>query len=136
MLTSKLLLTGTAIIASTSTGNAAVQLPKSACLGVLGVTGLSAHIALTKVAKAQAGETLVISSAAGQIGHLIGQIGKILGLHVIGDLLKSLLITTYPRCLKITEKVSFNIASEASYVYILSGQKLIKNAKNGEFLKT
>ena len=28
------------------------------------------------------------------------------------------------RCLKITEKVSFNIASEASYVYILSGQKL------------
>ena len=30
-------------------------------------------------------------------------------------------------CLKITEKVSFNIASKASYVYILSGQKLIKN---------
>ena len=27
------------------------------------------------------------------------------------------------RCLKITEKVSFNIVSEASYVYILSGQK-------------
>ena len=37
------------------------------------------------------------------------------------------------RCLKITEKVSFNIASEASYVYILSGRKLIKNAKNGPF---
>ena len=37
------------------------------------------------------------------------------------------------RCLKITEKVSFNIVSEASYVYILSGQKLIKNAKNGPF---
>ena len=35
--------------------------------------------------------------------------------------------------LKITEKVSFNNASEASYVYILSGQKLIKNAKNGPF---
>ena len=34
------------------------------------------------------------------------------------------------RCLKITGKVSFNIASEASYVYILSGQKFIKNAKN------
>ena len=37
------------------------------------------------------------------------------------------------RCLKITEKVSFNIASEASYIYILSGQKVIKNAKNGPF---
>ena len=43
------------------------------------------------------------------------------------------------RCLKNSEKVSFNPASEASYFYILSGQKLIKNAKNGqfgEFLKT
>ena len=37
------------------------------------------------------------------------------------------------RCLKNIEKVSFNIASEASYVYILSGHKLIKNAKNGPF---
>ena len=35
--------------------------------------------------------------------------------------------------MKITEKVSFNIASEASYVYILSGQKFIKSAKNGRF---
>ena len=37
------------------------------------------------------------------------------------------------RCLKNTEKVSFNIASEASYAYILRGQKLLKNAKNGQF---
>ena len=40
--------------------------------------------------------------------------------------------------MKITEKVSFKIASEASYGYILSGQKFIKNAKNykfGEFFK-
>ena len=45
----------------------------------------------------------------------------------------SLLIPRIPLCLKITEKVPFNIASEASYVYILSGQRLIKNAKNGPF---
>ena len=32
------------------------------------------------------------------------------------------------QCLKITEKVSFKIANEASYVYICSGQKFIKNA--------
>ena len=52
--------------------------------------------------------------------------------------LQTTLLYTYSRCLKITEKVSFNIASEASYVYILSGQKLIKNDKMvhfGEFLK-
>ena len=30
--------------------------------------------------------------------------------------------------MKITEKIAFNIASEASYVYILSGQKFIENA--------
>ena len=34
------------------------------------------------------------------------------------------------QCLKIIEKVAFNITSEASYVYILSGQKF---AKNGQF---
>ena len=36
---------------------------------------------------------------------------------------------------KSQKKVSFDIASEASYAYILSGQKFIKNAKNEEFLK-
>ena len=64
-----------------------IQLPKSASLGVLGIPGLTAHLALTKVSNAQPGETLVISSAAGQIGHLAGQIGKALGLHVIGEYL-------------------------------------------------
>ena len=37
------------------------------------------------------------------------------------------------QCLKITKKVAFNIASEASYVYISSGQKLIKKAKKVNF---
>ena len=32
-----------------------------------------------------------------------------------------------------TENVSFNITSEASYDYILNGQKLIQNVKNGQF---
>ena len=37
------------------------------------------------------------------------------------------------QCLKIAQKVAFNIASEASYIYILSGQKLVKNAKSVQF---
>ena len=40
------------------------------------------------------------------------------------------LFTTSTQCLKITEKVSFNIASEANYVYILSGQKFSNNTKS------
>ena len=42
-------------------------------------------------------------------------------------------------CLKITGKVAFNIASEASYVHILSEQKFIfmpEKVNFGEFLKT
>ena len=31
------------------------------------------------------------------------------------------------------KKISFNNASEASYVYILSGQKLLKNSQNSQF---
>ena len=37
------------------------------------------------------------------------------------------------QCLKIMGKVSYNIASVESYVHILSGQKFIKSAKNGQF---
>ena len=39
----------------------------------------------------------------------------------------------FSQCLKITEKVGFSITSEASYVYILSGQKLLKMPKIGRF---
>ena len=35
--------------------------------------------------------------------------------------------------IRTVEIVSFNMAKEASYIYFLSGQKLIKNAKNGQF---
>ena len=47
-------------------------------------------------------------------------------------------ITTITQCLKITEIVSFYIASEMSYIYILNGQKFTENGKNdifGEFMK-
>ena len=46
------------------------------------------------------------------------------------------IISTLPRCLTITEKVSFNIASEASYLYIFSAQKFIKNARQWSKLVT
>ena len=60
------------------------NLAKSSILGVLGIPGLTAYIALTHVCQAKAGESIVISSAAGQIGHIVGQIAKILKLNVIG----------------------------------------------------
>ncbi|MGV8814179.1 MAG: NADP-dependent oxidoreductase [Gelidibacter sp.] len=56
----------------------------SAYLGVLGMTGLTAYCGLTQIGKPVAGETLVVSGAAGAVGSVVGQIGKILGLRVIG----------------------------------------------------
>ncbi|MCP9234857.1 NADP-dependent oxidoreductase [Lewinella sp. JB7] len=60
------------------------QAPLSAYLGVLGMTGLTAYFGLTEIGKPKAGETLVVSGAAGAVGSVVGQIGKILGLRVVG----------------------------------------------------
>lgn len=58
--------------------------PLSAYLGVLGITGLSAYFALSDLATPRKGETLVVSGAAGAVGSIAGQIGKICGCRVIG----------------------------------------------------
>jgi hypothetical protein len=56
----------------------------STYLGVLGITGLSAYIALMDIGKPNKGETLVVSGAAGAVGSIVGQIGKIMGCKVVG----------------------------------------------------
>ena len=58
--------------------------PLSAYLGILGMTGLTAYLGLTQIGKPVAGETIVVSGAAGAVGSVVGQIAKILGLNVIG----------------------------------------------------
>lgn len=58
--------------------------PLSAYLGILGMTGLTAYLGLTEIGKPKKGETLVVSGAAGAVGSVVGQIGKILGLRVVG----------------------------------------------------
>ncbi len=58
--------------------------PLSAYLGVLGMTGLTAYLGLTEIGRPKKGETLLVSGAAGAVGSVVGQIGKILGLRVVG----------------------------------------------------
>ena len=58
--------------------------PLSAYLGVLGMTGLTAYLGLTEIGKSKKGETLVVSGAAGAVGSVVGQIGKLLGCRVVG----------------------------------------------------
>lgn len=58
--------------------------PLSAYLGILGMTGLTAYFGLTDIGKPKQGETLVVSGAAGAVGTVVGQIGNLLGMHVVG----------------------------------------------------
>ncbi len=58
--------------------------PLSAYLGVLGLTGLTAYLALDKIGNLKEGETLLVSGAAGAVGSVVGQIGKIKGCKVVG----------------------------------------------------
>ncbi|MAS42045.1 hypothetical protein SAMN05444336_105206 [Albimonas donghaensis] len=58
--------------------------PLSTALGVLGMPGHTAYAGLNAVAQARAGETLVVSAASGAVGSLAVQLGKAMGMTVIG----------------------------------------------------
>jgi NADPH-dependent curcumin reductase CurA len=58
--------------------------PPSHYLGVLGMTGLTAYFGLMHIGKPKAGETVVVSGAAGAVGIVVGQIAKLQGCHVVG----------------------------------------------------
>ena len=53
-------------------------------LGVLGTNGLTAYFGLLEVGQPKRGETVVVSGAAGSVGHIVGQIAKRQGCRVVG----------------------------------------------------
>ncbi|NJK57935.1 MAG: NADP-dependent oxidoreductase [Pleurocapsa sp. SU_5_0] len=60
------------------------SVPLTAYLGLFGFIGMTAYFGLLDIGKPKAGETLVVSGAAGAVGSLVGQIGKIKGCRVVG----------------------------------------------------
>ena len=56
----------------------------SLALGVLGLNGLTAYFGLLDTCNPQAGETVVVSTAAGAVGSCVGQIAKIKGCRTVG----------------------------------------------------
>jgi NADPH-dependent curcumin reductase CurA len=58
--------------------------PVSTALGALGMPGQTAHSAIIETGRVKAGETVVISAAAGAVGSLAGQIAKVLGARAVG----------------------------------------------------
>jgi NADPH-dependent curcumin reductase CurA len=58
--------------------------PISIALGVLGMTGMTAYFGLLDVGRPVAGNTVVISGAAGAVGSLVGQIARLKGCRTVG----------------------------------------------------
>jgi len=53
-------------------------------LGALGMPGMSAYFGLLDIGKPKAGDTVVVSGAAGAVGTVVGQIAKVKGCRVVG----------------------------------------------------
>lgn len=58
--------------------------PLSAWLGPLGLNGITAYIGLLDLGQPKEGETVVVSTAAGAVGSIVGQIAKLKGCRTVG----------------------------------------------------
>ncbi|MBU1464941.1 MAG: NADP-dependent oxidoreductase [Gammaproteobacteria bacterium] len=60
------------------------ELPAEAILSVIALPGITAYHGVFEVLKPEAGQTLIVTAAAGSVGSLVGQMAKNLGLTVVG----------------------------------------------------
>jgi NADPH-dependent curcumin reductase CurA len=60
------------------------QASLSVSAGLLGINGLTAYLALHSIGKPKAGETIVVTAAAGAVGSIVGQLAKRVGCHTVG----------------------------------------------------
>ena len=85
-------------------------------LGPLGVNGLTAYFGLLQVGQPQAEETVMVSAAAGSVGHLVGQIAKIRKCRVVG------VCGSDDKCGVLTQRLGFDAAvnyRDANYRQLL-----------------
>jgi len=76
----------------------------TAQFGLFGHIGMTAYFGLLDVGQPKAGETLVVTGAAGAVGSLAGQIGKIIGCRVVG------IAGTDEKCAWIKDTLGFDAA--------------------------
>lgn len=97
--------------------------PLTAYMGPLGATGMTAYFGLMDIGKPKEGDTLVVSAAAGAVGSMVGQIGKIHGCHVVG------IAGSDDKCKWLTEEAGFDAA--INYKSEDVGAALDKHCPNG-----
>ncbi|WP_166261952.1 NADP-dependent oxidoreductase [Marinobacter salicampi] len=60
------------------------EMPISTAVGIMGMPGFTAYVGLLDLAQPKAGETVVVSAAAGAVGQVVGQLAKMKGCYVVG----------------------------------------------------
>lgn len=80
------------------------RVPPEAALSVFGTTGLTAYFGLLDIGRPVAGETVLVSGAAGATGSVAGQIAKIKGCRVVG------LAGSDEKCAWLTDEAGFDAA--------------------------
>jgi NADPH-dependent curcumin reductase CurA len=78
--------------------------PMTNLISVYGIAGLTAYFGLLEVGKPKAGETVVVSAAAGSVGSIVGQIAKIKDCRVIG------IAGGAEKCAWLTKELGFDAA--------------------------
>ncbi|MCY1491117.1 putative NADP-dependent oxidoreductase YfmJ [compost metagenome] len=86
-------------------------------LSALGMTGMTAYFALLDVGAPQAGDTVVLSGAAGAVGTIAGQIAKIKGCRVIG------IAGGQEKCQYLIDELGFDGAIDYKNEDVLAGLK-------------
>jgi NADPH-dependent curcumin reductase CurA len=76
--------------------------PLPAWLNVLGMPGMTAYFGLLEVGQPKAGETVVVSAAAGAVGMTVGQVAKHLGCRVVG------IAGGFDKCRFVVEELGFD----------------------------
>lgn len=76
----------------------------AAALGVLGTNGMTAFFGLLDIGQPQSGETVVVSAAAGSVGHVVGQIAKRHGCRAVG------VAGSDDKCRLLTDELGFDVA--------------------------
>ena len=91
--------------------------PLPVYLSALGMTGMTAYFALLDVGAPKAGDTVVISGAAGAVGSIAGQIAKLKGCRVVG------IAGGQEKCARLVDEFGFDGTIDYKSEDVLAGLK-------------